>query len=92
MGLTNGQKAGSVRVNLGYVVLDQDDAAVIYDVLTGLLEQEMCFARGIGTDCDEFYDIACEHCLIEKAIDVLKKGGLNNDRLTSIEKDKASIT
>jgi hypothetical protein len=59
-----------------------------------LLEQEECFARGIGTDCDEFYDVdfICEHCRVEKAIEILKEGGLKNDRLTSIEKDKASIT
>ena len=92
MGLTNEQKAGSVRVNLGYVVMDQEDASVIYDTLTDLLEQEMCFARGIGTDCNEFYEVACEHCRIEKAIEILKEGGLKNDRLTSIEKNKASIT
>ena len=92
MGLTNEQKAGNVRVNLGYVVMDQEDASVIYDVLTDLLEQEECFAGGIGTDCDEFYDIACEHCRVEKAIEILKEGGLKNDRLTSIEKNKASIT
>ena len=92
MGLTNEQKAGNVRVNLGYVVMDQEDASVIYDVLTDLLEQEECFASGIGTDCDEFYDVACEHCRVEKAIEILKQGGLKNDRLTSIEKNKASIT
>ena len=92
MGVTREQKARNVRVGLGYVVMDQEDASVIYDVLTDLLEQEECFARGIGTDCDEFYDVACEHCRVEKAIEILKEGGLKNDRLTSIEKNKASIT
>ena len=93
MGVTREQKARNVRVGLGYVVMDQEDASVIYDVLTDALEYEdECFARGIGTDCDEFYDVACEHCRVEKAIEILKEGGLKNDRLTSIEKNKASVT
>ena len=87
MGLTREQEAASVIGRLGYVVLDQDGASLIYDTLTDLLEQEECFARGIGTDCDEFYDVACEHCRVEKAIEILKNGGLQNDRSTSTEKD-----
>ena len=74
------------------VMLTQEGGSLIYDLLTDLLEEEECFARGIGTDCDEFYPVSCEHCRVEKAIEILKQGGLRNDRLTSIEKDQASIT
>lgn len=82
MGVTREQKAGNVRVNLGYVVLEQEDASVIYDLLTTGLEYEECLASEVG---EEF----CEHCEIDRAIEILKQGGLKNDRLTSIEKDQA---
>lgn len=83
MGLTREQKAGNVRVNLGYVVLEQDNASHIYDRLCYMLDFEECFAHDVGED-------NCEHCQVEISIEILKQGGLKNDRLTSIEKDQAS--
>ena len=62
--------------------LTRDQASLIYDRLSFALEFEECFAHDAGED-------GCEHCQIEKAMQVLIQGGLRNDRIASIEKDQA---